>query len=309
MPENRRPIRFLISESPEDFDRKTRLWRKHLQPFLRDYEMEISSETQAAKDWEVRAYTESFLSWPIRKLEYSYVLERTLDWITPGCKYLDCGCGVTPTARAYREMGCESYACDSSPHLVQLVNEAKYIRDSEVKYSCQDVAHLGFRSGSFDIVTCVSVLEHLPAGKDALAISEMVRVLKKGGRLICTVDFSPSTGASVGTTWSFAPSRFFRMVRRTLWILRNQRGRVRELVGTMLAGRSDDPNAGPYSVDELMHRLTGIDAEFVQEPQAGRVPTLAEIQGFWKPYWKDRADSPGIKVPEYIAIGFTILKR
>src|SRR5262249_17894092 len=50
---------------------------------------------------------------------------------------------------------------------------------------------LPFASGTFDMVTCASVLEHIPPGNDRLALWEMARVLKPGGRLLITFDAAP----------------------------------------------------------------------------------------------------------------------
>lgn len=46
--------------------------------------------------------------------------------------------------------------------------------------------HLPFRDERFDIVLCLEMLEHLPSQGRAAAVSEMVRVLHPGGRLVLT---------------------------------------------------------------------------------------------------------------------------
>jgi SAM-dependent methyltransferase len=57
-----------------------------------------------------------------------------------------------------------------------------------VTYLFGDLTTLPFRPRSFDVVTCVSVLEHMPPDTRAMGVQEMARVLKPGGRLILTYD-------------------------------------------------------------------------------------------------------------------------
>ena len=51
-----------------------------------------------------------------------------------------------------------------------------------------DLTRLPFPAEQFDVVTCVSVLEHLPETARLRGLSEMARVLRPGGRLIVTYD-------------------------------------------------------------------------------------------------------------------------
>jgi SAM-dependent methyltransferase len=44
--------------------------------------------------------------------------------------------------------------------------------------------HLPFRDGEFDVVSDVTVVQHIPAAQQPQALLEMTRVLKPGGRLI-----------------------------------------------------------------------------------------------------------------------------
>jgi SAM-dependent methyltransferase len=52
-----------------------------------------------------------------------------------------------------------------------------------------DLTRIPFPDSSFDLVTSVSVIEHIPAVERAVA--EMFRCLKPGGRLLLTTDCSP----------------------------------------------------------------------------------------------------------------------
>jgi ubiquinone/menaquinone biosynthesis C-methylase UbiE len=60
--------------------------------------------------------------------------------------------------------------------------------DPDLTLEIQDATKLGYADDTFDSVVCISVLEHIGAGQDARALSEMWRVLKPGGTLHLTTD-------------------------------------------------------------------------------------------------------------------------
>jgi SAM-dependent methyltransferase len=91
---------------------------------------------------------------------------------------LDVGCG---TARSYAPRLAErarSYVgVDVSAAAVEQAQRAGL--DARV---VEDAAKLPFEDASFDVVTCIEVLEHLFA--PAAAVAEIRRVLRPGGRLV-----------------------------------------------------------------------------------------------------------------------------
>lgn len=60
--------------------------------------------------------------------------------------------------------------------------KAARIADAPPRFVNGDAEHLPFPDGSFDVVTCSNSFHHYP--HQALAIREMVRVLRPGGRLM-----------------------------------------------------------------------------------------------------------------------------
>ena len=71
---------------------------------------------------------------------------------------------------------------------------------TEIDFHVANISGLPFKTEMFDRVVCISVLEHMSPGEDELAIQEMSRVLKPGGKLLVTVDFSLK--ASKGKSYS-----------------------------------------------------------------------------------------------------------
>lgn len=57
-----------------------------------------------------------------------------------------------------------------------------------VNYTHGDLTALPFDASSFDVVTCVSVLEHMPRPARLQGLRDMARVLRPGGRLVLTYD-------------------------------------------------------------------------------------------------------------------------
>lgn len=57
-----------------------------------------------------------------------------------------------------------------------------------VEYMRADLTRLPFPDASFDLVSCISVLEHMPPDTRTRGVREMARVLKPGGQLLLTYD-------------------------------------------------------------------------------------------------------------------------
>jgi SAM-dependent methyltransferase len=60
--------------------------------------------------------------------------------------------------------------------------------DPQLELEVADATNLPYPDASFDCCACISVLEHIGRGKDARALSEILRVVRPGGLLILTTD-------------------------------------------------------------------------------------------------------------------------
>ena len=97
----------------------------------------------------------------------------------PGAKVLDLGCGNGISARLLSEAGFDVVGTDISPLFLK---EAGAWEHPKLRYEVCDVMSLPFENETFQVICSNELIEHLPDVETALA--EMVRVVRKGGRII-----------------------------------------------------------------------------------------------------------------------------
>ena len=106
--------------------------------------------------------------------------------IAEGERVLDVGCGSGAVTREIaKRVGSRGLAIglDPSPALLAVARELAQESGlgDHVEFREGNALRLPFPDRSFDVVVCVTVLSHVPAGE--AAIPELVRVLRPGGRL------------------------------------------------------------------------------------------------------------------------------
>src|SRR5689334_9695378 len=99
--------------------------------------------------------------------------------LPPNARILDAGCGSGSVLGHLRAFG-EVTGADVSPLAVAA---ARARRTGEVVQA--SIERLPFPDGSFDLVTCLDVLEHTP--DDVAVLRELRRITRPGGHVLLTV--------------------------------------------------------------------------------------------------------------------------
>src|ERR1051325_11037698 len=92
--------------------------------------------------------------------------------LTSGSRVLDVGCGPGTYVRTFEGQGYSSVGLDYSWNVTRVANS----KDPGGSYVQGEAYHLPFKSGSFDALVCIGVMQSLELAADA--IREMQRVLR-----------------------------------------------------------------------------------------------------------------------------------
>ncbi|WP_188043368.1 demethylmenaquinone methyltransferase [Changpingibacter yushuensis] len=114
----------------------------------------------------------------------------------PGLKVLDLAAGTGTSSAAYAARGAEVVACDFSEGMIA---EGKK-RFPELNFVQGDAMDLPFEDATFDVATISYGLRNV--NDPDLALREMLRVTKPGGRLV-VAEFSRPTWKPFGKLYSF----------------------------------------------------------------------------------------------------------
>jgi ubiquinone/menaquinone biosynthesis C-methylase UbiE len=102
-----------------------------------------------------------------------------------GQKVLDVGCGNGYVLSRYAGAGANVYGVDITGTAIELTKRRFEFLHLEGDFRVADAEHLPFADQTFDCVTCMGVLHHVPDTERSVA--EIRRVLKPGGLLIAMV--------------------------------------------------------------------------------------------------------------------------
>ncbi len=98
-----------------------------------------------------------------------------------GQRVLDVGCGTGVVAITASRLGAVATGADLTPELIEQAKHSAEISHADVDWHVADVESLPFADAEFDVV--LSQFGHMFAPRPALAVSEMLRVLRPGGTI------------------------------------------------------------------------------------------------------------------------------
>ncbi len=113
------------------------------------------------------------------------ILDKYLD-VGKGWLVWDAACGQARFARYYAKRGCRVHALDINTEMLKIARERagrEGVLD-RIQFFEGDVETFAGGNTEFDVVTCMDALDHMDDLH--LAIKNLVRPLKKGGRFIIT---------------------------------------------------------------------------------------------------------------------------
>ena len=136
-----------------------------------------------------------------RKEEYAFVVDALRD--AGGGQLLDMATGFIPPWHRLAEIltraGWTVLAVDTNPGVVGL----NWVPG--VVYLQADARAVPVEDHVFDVVTCISTLEHVGRAEARQIVAEMQRCVKPGGRLVLTADCAPWLPVLFGGTYDPAP--------------------------------------------------------------------------------------------------------
>lgn len=100
--------------------------------------------------------------------------------ISQGAAVLDVGCGTGRWVRRYDELGFRVTGVDATAPMLRVARKLKTTAPLVAGEACR----LPFPDARFDLVSDITVVQHISASLQPQALREMVRVIRPGGCLI-----------------------------------------------------------------------------------------------------------------------------
>ncbi|MEK6578813.1 MAG: class I SAM-dependent methyltransferase [Bdellovibrionota bacterium] len=166
--------------------------------------------------YDARLETYKGEGYPTREGMFSLLLTfrehvRMLDRMKPESKdvFLDIGCSSGSQLELISSrFGCQGVGIDISSSAIEWATKRDRFGNKFLEGSAE--RRLPFADGSYDCVTCFDVIEHLE--NPTLALQEIFRVLRPGGRALFHIPVSDIRGSMDWICWTFQPLKWEKFV-------------------------------------------------------------------------------------------------
>lgn len=138
-------------------------------------------------DQHAKAYVDS-----TRDVEFSQTQERFLQYLEPGARILDFGCGSGRDTKYFRNRGFQVEAVDGSAEFVRIASEYTGINVRRMLF--QDLDEVECYDG---IWACSSIL-HLPCAELEVVFGKMARALRRRGIVYTSFKYGTEEGERSG---------------------------------------------------------------------------------------------------------------
>ena len=225
-------------------------------------------------------------------------VEKFAKWINlkQGMKVADIGCGLGYLGWIYwKYYGNDgSYVgVDISEKLIKEAEELSkdWAKKGKVKFQKGDAYNLNLKENSFDVVMCQTLLMHLD--KPEKAISEMKRILKPGGKILCKEPDNLSASLQVG--FSTLPDKCLEE-KLLLYKYNYYRFKGKKKLGlgdhtignklTYLLSKAGFTNIDARTNDKTIYMIPPYDLDFQKDLIKNFNHSLHEEEDAEKKYWK-----------------------
>ncbi len=139
---------------------------------------------------------------PLRRWEYvAAIVFSDILLYRRNCRVLEAGAGCSVFSPFLAKHGFNVDCFDMGGADDRRARDTRYGVSDKITEHNMDLRHIAFGNNTFDYVFCISVIEHINAGRfqtdieagdtgDEKAIQELARVLKPGGVMFLTTDYA-----------------------------------------------------------------------------------------------------------------------
>jgi ubiquinone/menaquinone biosynthesis C-methylase UbiE len=167
---------------------------------------------------------------PITSITFQRTNSKIVNLLNPktNSSLLDVGCGsgilLHKLQSLHRNM--KLYGLDITPKMVEIA-KIKFKNNPQIEITLGSAINMPYKNNSIDYVTCASSFHHHP--NPTLSITEMVRVLKPGGKLIILdgcVDGTMRKLLSQLENYYHNEGKTFRLTQEEMYYLFNNAGLI-----------------------------------------------------------------------------------